>query len=48
MNGKLVFDHSAQPLLIVLNQADPFANELCTGLASLLAHQQVVVTLGEI
>jgi hypothetical protein len=34
-------------LLIVLNQADPFANELCTGLASLLAHQQVVVTLGE-
>ncbi len=48
MNGKLVFDHSAQPLLIVLNQADPFANELCTGLASLLAHHQVVVTLGEI
>jgi hypothetical protein len=48
MNGKLVFDHSAQPLLIVLNQADPFANELSTGLASLLAHHQVVVTLGEI
>jgi hypothetical protein len=48
MNGKLVFDHSAQPLLIVLNQADPFAKELCTGLASLLAHHQVVVTLGEI
>lgn len=48
MNGKLVFDHSAQPLLIVLNQTDPFANELCTGLASLLAHHQVVVTLGEI
>ena len=47
MNGKLVFDHSAQPLLIILNQADPFANELCSGLASLLAHHQVVVTLGE-
>lgn len=47
MNGKLIFDHYAQPLLIALNQADPFANELCTGLASLLAHQQVVVTLGE-
>jgi Transposase DDE domain group 1 len=48
INGKLVFDHCAQPLLIVLNQADPLAKELCRGLASLLAPEQVVVTLGEI
>jgi hypothetical protein len=48
INGRIVFDHCAQPLLIVLNQADPFANELYRGLASLLAQEQVVITLGEI
>lgn len=48
INGKIVFDHCAQPLLIVLNQAHPLAKELCRGLASLLAREQVVVTSGEI
>jgi hypothetical protein len=48
INGKIVLDHYAQPLLIVLNQADPLARELCQGLAPLLAQEQVAVTLGEI
>jgi hypothetical protein len=48
INGKIVLDHYAQPLLIVLNQADPLASELCRGLAPLLAQEQVAVTLGEI
>ena len=48
INGKIVFDHCAQPLLIVLNQAAPLARELSRSLAALLAHEQVVVTLGEI
>jgi hypothetical protein len=48
INGKIVFGHCAQPLLIVLNQAHPLAKELCRGLASSLAQEQVVVTLGEI
>jgi hypothetical protein len=48
INGKILFDHSAQPLLIILNQADPVARKLYQGLAALLAQQHVVVTLGEI
>jgi hypothetical protein len=48
INGKIVFDHCAQPLLIVLNQAHPLAKELCRGLASSLTREQVVVILGEI
>jgi hypothetical protein len=48
INGKIILDHYAQPLLIVLNQADPLARELCQGLAPLLAQEQVAVTLGEI
>ena len=48
INGKIVFDHCAQPLLIVLNQAHPLAKELCRGLAASLAREQVVVILGEI
>jgi hypothetical protein len=48
ISGKIVLDHHAQPLLIVLNQADPLAKELCRGLAPLLAREQVVLTLGEI
>jgi hypothetical protein len=47
INGLIVLDHYAQPLLIILNQADPFANELCRGLYPLLDHEQVVITLGE-
>jgi hypothetical protein len=48
INGKIVFNHYAQPLMIVLNQAHPLAKELCRGLASSLAREQVVVILGEI
>jgi hypothetical protein len=48
INGKIVLDHTTQPLLIVLNQADPVARKLYKGLAALLAQQHVVVTLGEI
>lgn len=48
INGLILFDHHAQPFLVVLNQADPLAKELCRSLASLLAQKQVVVTLGEI
>jgi hypothetical protein len=48
INGKIVLDHCAQPLLIVLNQAHPLAKELCRGLASSLAREQAVVILGEI
>jgi len=48
INGKIVLDHCAQPLLIVLNQAHPLAKELCRGLASSLAREQAVIILGEI
>jgi hypothetical protein len=33
---------------IVLNQADPLAKEMCTGLTALLAQEQIAITLGEI
>jgi len=48
MNGLIVFDHYAQILQIILNQADPLANELCDGLVSLLAREHVAISLGEI
>ena len=47
MNGFLIFDPSLDLLQIVLNPTDPFAKELSLGLAPLLAHEQVAVSLGE-
>ena len=47
MDGFLIFDQAVDLLHIVLNRADPLAKELSTGLASLLAQEQVAVTLGE-
>ena len=48
MNGLIIFDHLDRVRHIILNQADPLAQELCTGLLALLAQEQVAVTLGEI
>jgi hypothetical protein len=48
MNGLIMFDHDAQILQIILNQADPLANDLCDGLVSLLAREHVAISLGEI
>jgi hypothetical protein len=48
MNGLIIFDHLKRVQHIILNQADPLAQELCTGLLVLLAQEQVAVTLGEI
>jgi hypothetical protein len=48
INGLIVFDHYAQILQIILNQADPLANQLCDGLVSLLAREHVAISLGEI
>jgi hypothetical protein len=48
MNGLILFDHATHISRIILNQADPFATELCTGLAPLLAQEQVAVISGEI
>lgn len=47
MDGFLIFDQSVDLLHVVLNRGDPFAKELAPGLASLLALEQVAVTLGE-
>lgn len=48
MTGVIVFDHLTHISEIVLNQADPWAKEMCTGLTALLAQEQVAITLGEI
>ena len=47
MDGFLIFDQVVGLLQIHLNRADPFAKELAPGLASLLALEQVAVSLGE-
>jgi hypothetical protein len=47
MDGFLVLDQAFGLMQIVLNRADPLARELSAGLASLLAQEQVAVTLGE-
>lgn len=47
MNGLILLDHQ-HVIKIVLSQADPFAKELCTGLAALFVQEQVAITLGEI
>jgi hypothetical protein len=47
MVGFLIFDQTLDLLHIVLSQADPFAKELSAGLAPLLAHEHVAVSLGE-
>jgi len=47
MDGFLIFDQTFDLLHMTLNKADPFAKELATGLASLLAREHVAVTLGE-
>lgn len=47
MNGMIIFDHLVRVRQIILNQADPLAQELCAGLLALLAQEQVAVTLGE-
>ena len=48
MNGLILLDPDARVLKIVLNRADPFAQELRTGFAALFAQQQLAITLGEI
>jgi hypothetical protein len=48
MDGILFFDHNLDLSHIVLNQADPLAKELSSGLAPLLAQEHVAITLGEI
>jgi hypothetical protein len=47
MPGLLIWDQTFDLLQIVLCQADPFAKELSVGLAALLAHEHVAVSLGE-
>ncbi len=47
MNGLVVFHQASHVVQIVFNQADPLAEELQSGFAALLAHEQVAVTLGE-
>lgn len=47
MDGFLFFDQSLDLLQIVLNQADPLAKELSSGLPPLLAQEHVAVILGE-
>ena len=47
MDGFLIFDQSFDLLSMTLNKADPFAKELSSGLASLLAQEHVAVSLGE-
>lgn len=47
MDGFLIFDQTVDLLQIILNRADPFAKELSAGLAPLLAHDHVAVSLGE-
>ena len=47
MDGFLIFDRSLDLLQVVLNEADPLAKELSTGLAPLLAREHVAVSLGE-
>jgi hypothetical protein len=47
MTGLLLWDQAFDLLQIVLCQADPFAQELSIGLASLLAQEHVAVSLGE-
>jgi hypothetical protein len=47
MDGFLIFDRSLDLLQVVLNEADPLAKEWSTGLAPLLAREQVAVCLGE-
>jgi hypothetical protein len=48
MNGLFLFDHLDRVRHIILNQADPLAQELCAGLLALLAQEHVAVTLGEV
>lgn len=47
MDGFLLFDQTVDLLQIVLNRADPLAKELSSGLAPLLAHAHVAISLGE-
>lgn len=48
MNGVIHFRHATHVMTIILNRADPLAYELSTGLAPLLAQEQVAISLGEI
>ncbi len=47
MDGFLIFDQTFDLLQIILNQADPLAKELSTGLTPFLARQHVALSLGE-
>ena len=47
MDGFLIFDQSFDLRHVTLNSADPFAKELSSGLASLLAQEHIAVSLGE-
>ena len=48
MNGLILLDPDAHVSKIVLNRADPFAEEFQTGFSALFAQEQVAITLGEI
>jgi hypothetical protein len=48
VTGEIILDCHQVIRQIILNPADPFAKELKTGLAALLAQEQVAVSLGEI
>jgi len=48
VSGKIIFQDDAHVVEIILNQADPLANGLCSGLRALLAPLHVAVNLGEI
>lgn len=48
VNGLIHFDADGNIQRIILNQADPFASSICTGLRSLLDPQQADVNLGQI
>ena len=47
VTGQIVLDSHQSVRQIILNPADPFARELQTGLAALLAYEHVAVRLGE-
>jgi hypothetical protein len=47
VSGLIIFSQAASIQQIILNSADPLANELQAGLAALLALEHITVTLGE-
>jgi hypothetical protein len=48
LNGVVIFDQNLHLIQLILNPADPLANDLSRGLAALLDEEHVAVYLGEI